>query len=393
MTDGEETRSWDARASTRVLGNVAKPRRKERGLDQRLRPLLAMARRAAQQAQARLYGRSPGDVDECLVVLSTVPDTFELLLNQAATDEAHALSRKLAKQFGRVLAQTVHLTLHHAWLRGQSATEATTPKVAVVARLLRDAERNYRGQLFASRSACRAGRMADLLELLDETVSNASGGLARLTTLIAQLPNDTRKQHALGLRVARLGRQSAMLVAGLVLLCARLSWERTRNTTAEIARSRNKLMRNEPRLRGTLASLSPKAELGSQKRLCGYMEEVSWLARPNTPLSKIKLANSNSEIHAHHKNLTRMGIQPHMRVWAQGKVEEVEGVRVLVAAFEGPGQHANEYWEDWLADQVRSAYDLYPEVLFMDWEYPPAGSRGISKDLRVRLGRRASEED
>ena len=393
MTDGEDNRSWSAQASTRILWGLAAQPRQGRTTDQRARALIAVARRAAQQAQQRLYGRSQGNIDECFALLKDVPSALDELLSDSSHHEAeaNALDRDLATQMGRALAQTVHLSLHRAWQREQSST-TKAPKLSAVARLLRDCERNYRDQLMASRSACRQGRGHELQLLLEEIVSDAFDGLSRLTTHVAQLPGEERQRGALGLRVARLGRKTAMLCAALVLLRARLSAARTLGTTADIARSRAKLTRNQPRLRATPATLPAKTSLKSEVRLCGYIEKVTWIARPETPYTRLQLAGGKAEIHVHHKNLTRMGLQPRMRVWACGKLEEVDGARVLVAAFEGPGQHSDTYWEDWLAQQVRGAYDLYPEVLFMEWEYPPAGESGISKDLRARLGRRASKE-
>ena len=227
--------------------------------------------------------------------------------------------------------------------------------------------------------------------LLEEVVSGAFRKLVPLTRHVATLPPEDRDRGALGMRVARMGRRAAFLAASLLLLRARLSSARTVNTTAEIARSRTKLCRSEPRLRTAARSLREAAP-GSRTRMRGRVREVKWIARPTIPYTRVRLQGTETEVHVHYKNLQRLGIQADMAIWVAGKVEEVSGARALIAEFEGPGQHAREYWEDWLADEVRSSCDLYPEVLFMEWDYPPAGGTHIAADVRARLGRRRRED-
>ena len=392
---GEATqgaRAWDARAATSKMRSIADHKRTGHGSDQRLRPLIHWATRAAHEAFARSYGRTDGAVDECLAFLREAPKVMGAVLDQTAADQRAdgTFDRTLALRLGRAFAQGIHVALHRAWLDGRRSKE-TSPRRGGIARLVANSERGYRNHLLASRSACRAERADRLSKLFEEVVDTAFDKLAPLTAHVACLSSEDLDKGALGMRVARLGRETAMLSGALVVLRARLSSNRTRGTTADIARSRKKLTRNEPRLRAAARDLG-QAALGDRVRVRGRIRETGWVPRPEKPYTRLHLEGTETEIRPHYKNLTRLGVQAGMAVWAAGKVESVLDGKAVIVEFEGPGQHAMECWEDWLADEVRSAYDLYPEVLFMEWEYPPPGGARLSTEVRGRVGRRTPKE-
>jgi hypothetical protein len=374
-----------------VWNNAAKERI-NRSANERARPLIYAATRAAHQIQGRSYGRYPGELDECLTLLRDASQVLGSVLDQTAANDKvdGGLDRGLAKQLGRALAQGIHVSLHNAWRAGQNGT-TTSPRRAVLVHQLKNFERSYRERLLASRYACLKQRPDLLQGLLDDLNDEAFGKLSLLTQRVASLSNAERDKAALGLRVTRLGRKTAMLAAGLILLTARLSTRRTSGSTAKIAESRKKLTRDQPQLRIAKKNLA-NAQEGDRIRIRGRIKEVEWTAGGDKMFSRLTLEGVDSPLYVHYKNLERLGVQAGMAVWAAGKVEEVSGQTAVIVEFEGPGQHEGEYWEDWLANKVRRVYDLYPQSLFMDWEYPPADGKNISVDVRCRIGHRNQEE-
>lgn len=384
-----ETVRMDAASAQRRIERLG---RGARGPDLRLARLAGLASRAGDLAQARAYGRDAGSLREPLSLLRAVPGLLGSLLYDDPTDDdaPEVFDREVALRIGRPLAQGVHVALHRAWRDGQRGDGTSRPRAAV-ARMVMVAERTYRRQLLSSRSACRARRPERLQSLLTEVVDGAFERLVPLTRDVARLPPQERDAGALGIRIARLGRRAALLASAIVVLRARFTSRRTIRTTAEIAGSRTLLSRNDSRLRATGRTLGNASE-GARVGLRGRTRDIAWVARPNTPYTRVRLHGTETALCIHHKNAARLGLQADMAIWAAGKVEDVAGARALVVEFEGPGQHAGRCWEDWLASELRPAYDLYPQVLRMDWEYPPAAGTRISADLRARLGRRQPKE-
>jgi hypothetical protein len=384
------TRIYDATAAWRRLRSLAGTLRRNQGADQRARVLLHVVSRAARTAQDRVYGRAEGSPAECFELLRGAAISLGQILEDTAEQEGvdSALDRDLAKRLGRAFARAVHAALAHAWHQG--GHDGSLSHSRALEKQVAEAERSYRLGLLAARSSCRAGNRERLHSVLEELIKEVLDDLAPLTRRVARLSSEDRDKGALGLRVARRGRRSAMFAAALVLLAARLSSGRTRGTTADIGQSRRKLTRDRPRLRAGGSSLVHRNE-GDRVRIRGRISEISWIDRPEKPYTRLSLEDAEFEVHAHFKNLRRLGVEAGMSVWAAGKIEAVDKATAVVAEFEGPGVHAGNCWEDWLADEVRDAYDLYPEVLYMEWEYPPAGSRRVA-DLRSRVDKRLGGE-
>ncbi len=80
-----------------------------------------------------------------------------------------------------------------------------------------------------------------------------------------------------------------------------------------------------------------------------------------------------------------VGVASGRWLWARAKLEPGEGLPILVAEFEGLGEHGRTYWEDWLAAETRSAYDLAPSSLDVLWEIPNPKYRNGMLELSGRV--------
>jgi hypothetical protein len=235
--------------------------------------------------------------------------------------------------------------------------------------------------------------MAGIQDVLHAVVEDGHGALAALCRSIGSLPAGERGHAARGLRVSRLARRSALLAAATLWLGWRVLSGLLRDGTTRIAANRPLLARSDPRLRMAARRLGRLAE-GERTAAVGRVVEVQWIERPDVPYSRATLAEADFEIRVHRRNMARLGVAPGGWLWARGKVEGgADGRPVLIAEFEGPGQHAGRVWEDWLADGVRAAYDLAPSVVFAEWELPGRDRPGAEADLRSRIARVLAVEE
>ena len=100
------------------------------------------------------------------------------------------------------------------------------------------------------------------------------------------------------------------------------------------------------------------------------MSETGWVDRPDTPYSFARFTHGRFELRVRYRSMMGVGVAPGRWLWARAKLEPTPGVPILVAEFEGLGEHAKTHWEDWLAAETRSVYDLAPSSLDVLWEMP-----------------------
>lgn len=284
------------------------------------------------------------------------------------------LSERDALRFARVVATVVHATLHQRYDRG--------PKVPIddLARETARLERAYELDLATLRIAALSGRPTGALDTLwSKLISAADSELAVLCGTVGA--SAERGTARIGLRVSQLVRHVSMLAAAVAVVHQRFLDSRLRSGLAGIAERRTVLTRRRPDVLVARTTVAGASE-GERLELTSVARTAGWIERPQVPYSFVRC--NAFELHVHRRNVAAVGIASGRWLWVRGKVESVNGAPVVVAEFEGPGQHSSAVWEDWLATQVRPAYDLAPLVVDMAWELPRIGYRGGSLDLSAR---------
>jgi hypothetical protein len=166
-------------------------------------------------------------------------------------------------------------------------------------------------------------------------------------------------------------------------LAHRLSDERLVHTTDDIARRREQLMRRDGPAASGLSRVPPNATTAS---LYGVIEETEWRELPEKPYA-IARTSAGILLALPHKRFATRGVVPNMAFWAAGSVEQdfLDGEPALVIEAEGPGQHATSVFLDWIADEVRPAYDRFPGSLRLAAELPNTRHGGLREGLRAHL--------
>ena len=351
-----------------------------------LRQVVFVATVAAMRAAEAFYVRADTTVaaDELDRVESAGGAAVQLLALVADDDrfaDAH-YGQPLALSLARAVATGIHVRGHLAFTK---PVVGRRPPAPAVLRALDQQERGYESALAESRRAAAAGEVSATSQLLRELHIEAHRGTALLVERAARLAGSRHPQaDAAGLRASVLARRLAMLTAALVLLDRRQRRPRTRTTTSEIAASRAVLRRGF--LRPTVARRTLHGvPVGGDTTLMGRLDEVTWVQRPTEPYS-LAVFEHGPMLVVPHRSLTRQGVAAGAYVWARGTVRDEASVGVhLKAGFNGPGTHRMTHWEDWLADLVRPAYDLYPGTLAVEWELPQTSDAGRRSDLYIRV--------
>lgn len=233
--------------------------------------------------------------------------------------------------------------------------------------------------------AWEAAETSDV-ELMRALYAHVLGSLVDLVELCAAvgaLDADARRVAHLGLRTCAVARRRAMIAAALVQLLRRASTPRGAAGLRRITSGRGVATRHEPDLWTASTSIDGVDE-GDSTRFVGLVTETGWVDRPEIPYSFAR-TTGDVEVRVHHRDVQRSGLQTGSLLWVHGKVEDLDGAPGIVAHFEGPGSHAGEVWEDFLADDVREAYDLYPNVVEAVWEFPVCTARNGAADLLGRI--------
>lgn len=292
-----------------------------------------------------------------------------------------ALTDEQAYIVASIAAKSVHARLHYS---ANCAIEAEND-IATSIFKVSACETSYADMLTKLHHAALEADHQQAIDLfygwLDEIVV-AEAAIKSVRLLRAT----DRKVANIGFRSADIVRRYAMLTAGIIQVVRRLSTSRGASGMKRIAENREQIRRYEIAqwLGGqSLADL----DLGENQVVMGEVAEMGWVNRPEIPYSFVRLSDG-AELRIHRKDIKQSGVIPGSHIWVRGKVElAANDEKILVAHFEGPGSHASEYWEDWLADEVRNAYDLYPKVVDANWELPVNNLRYAAGDLISRVWR------
>ena len=302
-------------------------------------------------------------------------------------------SESEAREAARAVATAIHAHLTLAYAEGRER-RGLTPNLSLDERLTA-AENAYVERLRGLRRAARrrdaAGKGA-MAAILGEIVAEARGtadSLAVLASDAAAISTDLQlERNAPGLRASTLARRNAFLAAAAICLHARLMDPATRSTTPEVAERRTRLARRELSPRNAWIYVSEALIGRTNMSVLGSIRDIEWIERGAKPFGAAVLAPSGSAVRLPFKSFTRNGISPGATVLAVGRVKPADDRTPepwLEIEQEGPTEHANTVWEDWLAVLVRDTYDLYPGSLRVEWELPAFGARGGRNDLLARI--------
>jgi hypothetical protein len=352
-----------------------------------LRQLGFEAMEAAIRAAEALYKRESGeDTIKDVSLLSRVGQTLVEIL--AEVDDVPRFAdnnypQHLAYRLGQAVAVGIHIRCHYAFATGANKRR---PTVSAMLQTLQEQERWYESALAASRSAAIEGDLTNMSRLLCSVIDQAHTRTARAVDLAARMAGSRNRIVAdAGLRASWVARRMAMLAAALVVVEWRQRRSRTLATTREIAQSRSLLYRSFMRSRVTRRSLRG-FHPGSPASLIGRIEQIGFVQRPTEPFSRAILADTGEVLVVPHRSITRQGVGVGTFVWATGTVRHDASIgNHLKVGFNGPGTHRMTHWEDWLADLVRPAYNLYPGTMALEWEFPPLFNEGRRTDLYIRI--------
>ncbi|MCT0248122.1 hypothetical protein [Synechococcus sp. CS-205] len=336
---------------------------------------------SADKESTAVYAADPGRIiawGELFSQFPRVPD----VIDEGATEPLPgygAITDEEAERVASALGRSAHARLHDAVMR-PGATPVNPGRLLM---LLGTAEASYDARLHDLRETARAGDLPAATAIFLELVHDVEK-LDPVLEGAGLLPVADRRMGNLGLRCSDLARRHAMLLAGTVLVMRRLSTGPGEAGMRRIAGNRTTLRRYDTAQWQGGLPLSALPE-GEDQVVVGEIAEMGWVDRPLIPYSFLRLTDG-SELRIHRRDIKQSGTVPGALVWIRGKVElDDNGEKVLVAHFEGPGSHADTVWEDWLADEARHAYDLYPRVIDGNWEFPSIGVQYSAGDLISRL--------
>ncbi len=315
---------------------------------------------------------------ELFTQFSRIPDLIDESVSEPLPGYG-PISDEHAQRVASAVGRSVHARLHDAWMRPGGAP---VDQGRLLMRLAAG-EAAYEERLSGLREAALAGdsraaatvflALIDDVEALDQAIEGA--GL---------LSVEERRIGNLGLRCSDLSRRSAMLAAATVLVMRRMSTGPGEAGMRRIAGNRTTLRRYDTaQWRGNLPlNVLPEEE---DQVVAGEIAATGWVERTSIPYSFLRLTDG-AELRIHRKDIKQNGIVQGALIWIRGKIEiDESGDKVLIAHFEGPGNHAGAFWEDWLADEAREAYDLYPRVIDANWEFPALGVQYSAGDFISRL--------
>ncbi len=247
------------------------------------------------------------------------------------------------------------------------------------------AERVYEARLAALHGAARECNADDVARVL-ATVCASTLEMRDLIVEAAALPWKLQVQEtAPGLRASALARRIAMLAAAAVMLHQRI--HENPSGTAQIAERRTTLRRRDVRPSASWRRV-PRSLLGRRSvRIVGVIESAAFIERGDKPYGVATLVAGAGTLRLPHKNFLRVGAARGCIIAAVGLVKSDAALGLcLEVEQEGPTSHENAVWEDWLAVMARPAYDLYPNSLRAEWDFPDLRQHGARMDFVARGG-------
>jgi hypothetical protein len=314
--------------------------------------------------------------------LARVPGAMAAALSNARAFAWWLYEPETALRLARASASGIHLRCQRAFQDGREMRpQPPTTKLIDDLALL---DRRYLSNLRELRRVAMAGKFDAPLSIAAEVTDDSYSALAPLCKLAGRAAgSDDYRAAEAALRASDLARRNAALVAGAILMDKRLRDKRRRRPTADAARRASKLRRTPLNPNAARKTLRP-SDVGKGLAVVAQLGEVDYIERPRKPYSSAAIDGVGA-LRVPYKNMRRVGVVSGSWVVAAGKVKVADSDRTLEVEFEGPGQHKGEYFEDWLCDLARPAYDLYPSVLRMTWEFPDPRVRGGGADLLSRV--------
>jgi len=352
-------------------------------------PIVELALAADMAASAALQdlilgrgSRTDQRVSDLVRGLSRIPGAMAAALSNPLAFAWWAYEPESALRLARASASGIHLRCQRAFQEGRKMRPQPPRKELLdgLARL----DGRYLSNLRELRQVAMAGKFDAPLSIAADVTDDSHAALAPLCKLAGRAADSDHPRAAeVALRASDVARRNAALVAGAILIDKRLRDKRRRKPTADAARRASKLRRTPLNPNTARKTLRP-SDLGKGLAVVAQLGDVGYVERPRKPYSSAAI-NGGGELRVPHKNMRRVGVVSGSWVVAAGKVKVTGGDRILEVEFEGPGQHSREYFEDWACDLARPAYDLYPSVLRMTWEFPDPKVRGGGADLLSRV--------
>jgi hypothetical protein len=319
--------------------------------------------------------------DDMVRALEGVPSAAAAALSNARALAWSFYDPGAALRLARASASGIHLRSQRAFQGGREM-RARSPGNSLVDELAR-LDRRYLTNLRALRKTTMAGTFDAPLALAAVITQDSYSEVTAACKLAGRAAgSDDPDAAVVALRASDLARRNAALVAGAILIDKRLRDRRRRKPTADAARRATRLRRAPLNPNGARKTLRASDE-GKSVAVVTRLGRVNYVERPRKPYSGAGI--DGGELRVPHKNMRRVGVVGGSWVVAAGKAKVLDEDRVLEVEFEGPGQHKREYFEDWVVDLARPAYDLYPSVLRMTWEFPDPRVSGGGADLMSRI--------
>ncbi|PJB71417.1 MAG: hypothetical protein CO093_05060, partial [Alphaproteobacteria bacterium CG_4_9_14_3_um_filter_47_13] len=195
--------------------------------------------------------------------------------------------------------------------------------------------------------------------------------------------NDLKKGQYYGLQISDLSRRMVMAMTGCLSLALDLQDTYKTRHTKEAANKIKLLARKDMRLRRAHIMARRSAKEGTAIK--GKLDHIKFYNRPGKPFTTANFVSTDTILLAPFKSLLRMGVTNGASFWGIGKMVKTSSTPLFEIEFEGAGQHAKTYWEDYLSYSLRDIYNLYPGALRMTWEFPDIRRSDAMSDLIGRI--------
>jgi len=314
----------------------------------------------------------------------TPPEVIVANWTQVRADVPVKGLTRVAGTVARSISSLGYGHLLKAHQKGASRPRQAPASNADINALLLELE-HYDLALRATRTAARAGDVDALQTTQMEVIRRLQGPLRRLVGTTASIPSTTQMKslHAATL-CAFVARRCAWLAGAITVLQARLSTPTTAHTTPDLAARRVRLRRRYMQPDRAMRSFRGLSA-GTAISIVGRIEKIDWLERPKVPATDIVLAGSKGGIvRFPYRSLPNVGVVAGAALWARGIIKPSADAPVLEIEQEGPTTHDHEVWEDWLAQETRTSFDLYPASAFAEWELPSQSDVFGRNDLLAR---------
>jgi hypothetical protein len=313
-------------------------------------------------------------------VFERIEHEIGIFVELTTVDEDEALSEQTLRVLSRCVAIAAHGFVATRYQRARLSPSADTPTHAALARL----ERRYHRLLMQSRQAARTQSARSVQRVLIDVLDAVRRDLGYLALVIGGQPDGTKRAHLAAIRVGALARRYAMLAAACLHLVFRLTNARKSSGLRQVAMNRERLRRSTSGWLAAQATFAT-AKVGTPARVIARTHSVSWVDEDDGYTSILISADALAELRIPRLNAMRAGVAQGSWILAEGTIRESGGQPFLEVGRVATAHHATEVWEDYLATQIRSAYDLHPRSLDLAWELPDLREIGAHNELHGRL--------